>query len=66
MMFSERLDLLLKEHNLSQATLANAIGYSQRTISKWCNGQADPSATAVKLCAQFFGVSADYLLGLED
>lgn len=66
MVFSERLKQLMQELKISQATLAKAIGYTQRAVSKWLNGQAEPSASVVYACAKFFGVSSDYLLGLED
>ena len=66
MKFPEKLKQLLKDLNISQQTLAQAIGYSQRAVSKWINGQAEPSATAIVRCAQYFNGTADYLLGLED
>ena len=64
--FAQRLSELMKEWNCTQAVLAAAIGYSQRAVSKWINRQAEPTATAIVKCANFFGGSADYLLGLED
>ncbi|MDY4593109.1 MAG: helix-turn-helix transcriptional regulator [Eubacteriales bacterium] len=66
MLFAERLKTLMIEQNVNQSTLAKNIGYTQRAVSKWVNGEAEPSATAVYLCAKFFDVSADYLLGLEN
>ena len=66
MIFSERLKQLITEAGISQETLAQAIGYTQRAVSKWINGQAEPSATAITLCAKYFDVTTDYLLGLED
>ena len=56
----------MKEHNITQTALAKEIGYTQRAVSKWVNAQAEPTATAIYLCAKFFGVSSDYLLGLEN
>lgn len=56
----------MHDANVSQDTLAKAIGYSQRAVSKWLNGQAVPTADAVYKCATYFDVSSDYLLGLED
>ena len=56
----------MKETEISQSTLAKEIGYTQRAVSKWVNEQSEPTATAIVRCAQFFGVSSDYLLGLED
>lgn len=64
--FGEIIKTLLKEKNLSQAELAAKIGYTQRAVSKWINNQAEPTETAIRKCAVFFEVSADYLLGLED
>jgi transcriptional regulator with XRE-family HTH domain len=66
MEFAKNLTQLMKERKITQATLADAIGYSQRSVSKWMNGQAEPCATAIYSCALFFDVTADYLLGLED
>ncbi|MBO5328148.1 MAG: helix-turn-helix transcriptional regulator [Clostridia bacterium] len=66
MSFAENLNYLLKDTSISQYQLALAIGYSQRAISKWINGQAEPSATAILKCAEYFNVSTDFLLGKED
>ena len=66
MEFGNRLKDLLKEKNISQETLAKAIGVSQRAVSKWINRQAEPTESAIVNCARFFDVSADYILGLKD
>lgn len=66
MKFAQRLSELMKERDCTQWTLAMAIGYSQRAVSKWINSQAEPTATAIVKCADFFEVSTDYLLGRED
>lgn len=65
-MFGTILNSLLKEKNISQAELANKIGYSQRSISNWVNNRTLPTASAVRNCALFFEVSADYLIELKD
>lgn len=57
---------LLKENSISQTTLAEQIGYTQRAVSKWVNDQAEPTETAICLVAKYFGVSPDYLLGFVD
>ncbi len=54
------------ERNLSQADLAKVIGTSQKNISRWENGENDPSAYFVIKVADFFQVTTDYLLGLND
>ena len=66
MEFAKRLEELMKEQGITQVKLSQSIGYSQRAVSKWINGQAEPTATAIMLCANYFDVSSDYLLGLED
>ena len=64
--FKENLNELMKTHNLSQQQVANAIGVSQRAISKWLIGQSEPTATNLfKLCI-YFDVSSDFLIGLSD
>ena len=63
---TQRIKELLKENNVTQNEFATAIGYSQRAVSKWINGQAEPTATAIMLCAQYFNVSTDYLLGITE
>ena len=57
---------LRKDRNLSQDQLAKEICTTQDAISLWELGKSYPDVIyVVKLC-KFFGVSADYLLGLED
>lgn len=61
-----RLKELRLERNLSQAEVANAISTSQRNIGRWENQENEPGATYVILLAEFFGVTTDYLLEIED
>lgn len=66
MNFGESIKNLLFETGKTQQDLAGSIGYTQRAVSKWINNQAEPSERAIVACADFFSVSADYLLGLTD
>jgi len=66
MIISTRIKELRLENNVSRAVLANAVGVDKRTISFWENGINEPKAGYIVKLAQFFGVSADYLLGLKD
>lgn len=36
------------------------------SISDWTNGNVQPNAESIFLLAKYFGVSSDFLLGLED
>ena len=64
--FAERLKELRIDKNLSNRTLGDAIGVSGSTISRWENELFEPNISELKSLAKFFGVSADYLIGLED
>jgi len=64
--FAERLKELKKENGLSNMKLGDAIGVSDTTICRWENGKADIKSKELVKVAQFFGVSTDYLVGLED
>lgn len=61
-----RLKELRNEKNLTQASVANAIHTSQRNIGRWENNEVLPTADFIIRLAEFFNVSTDYLLGLED
>ena len=66
MKISERILELRKERNLTQAQLASAIGVNARAVSYWELNVNEPKASYIYNMAKFFGVSSDYLLGLED
>lgn len=57
---------LMIEHGITQTELADGIGFSQRAVSKWVNEQSEPTETVIERVAQYFSISADYLLGLSD
>lgn len=64
--FAERLKELRLEKNLSLKDLAKGIGSSDVAISRWENELRIPNIENLYLIAKFFGVSADYLIGLEN
>lgn len=66
MIFGERLKKLRKRDGVTQTELAKATGLSQSAITAWEVGTNYPAATAIVVLAEYFGVSADYLLGLSD
>ena len=51
-----------KHRSLTQSELGKQIGYSDKTVSKWENGDSCPSIEAVYQLARFYGVSVDDLL----
>ena len=64
--FAERLKELRKEKGLSIKALSKEIKIGAACICRWENCQADVKGSQLVLLAEYFGVSADYLLGLED
>lgn len=64
--FAERLKELRNDKELSQTQLAKATGLSHTAIVYWETEQRVPNANAIIVLAKFFGVTTDYLLGLED
>ena len=53
---------LRKQHNLTQAALAQKINVSSKAVSKWETGLGYPEITLLPQIAAVFGVSVDYLI----
>lgn len=63
---SERLLGLRKEHKLTQTDAAKAVGVSLKSYCRYESGERVPDASILVQIADFYGVSADYLLGRSD
>lgn len=61
-----RIRELREEKGLSQIELAKAVNFTQAFVSSWEAGRRTPNVETIIFLAQFFGVTTDYLLGLED
>ena len=64
--FAERLKELRLEAGLSTQQLAEKLGFTNASISRWERDLCEPSIAAVVAVAKFFDVSTDYLSGLSD
>ena len=64
--FAERLKELRTERKVSQAKLAKELGVSFSVVCYWETDRSEPTAVNIVKLADYFGVSADYLLGRED
>ena len=62
---SLRIADLRKKAKVTQQELADSIGVSFQTISKWETGVNLPDITVLPLLAEYFKVSTDQLLGLK-
>lgn len=57
---------LREERGLSLMALAKSIGVSDMAVYKWENETAEPKLSYIVRLADFFGCSADFLLGRMD
>lgn len=64
--FGDRLRQLRKDVNLSAKELGKIIGVSDVAIINWENDVNDIKGEYIVKLAKYFGISSDYLLGLED
>jgi len=64
--FCKRLKELRQEKELTQTDVAKVMNVTYNTICFWEKGRSSPNIYELKQLAQFFNVSTDYLLGLED
>ncbi len=61
----ENLKVLRHKKGITQESLANYLGVSFQSVSKWERGLTYPDITFLPAISQFFGVSTDELLGVN-
>lgn len=61
-----RLKELRKKRHISQVRLAMELNMSQNTISRYETGEREPGIAELRVIADYFGVSVDYLLERTD
>jgi transcriptional regulator with XRE-family HTH domain len=64
-LFAERIKELRQEKNMLQKDLAKFLGFKASAISEWETRGKEPDFSTLCKLAKYFGVSTDYLLGLE-
>jgi len=57
---------LLEKRAMTQAKLAETVGVTATTMSRWISGSRVPKANHLLYMADALGVSADYILGRTD
>ena len=65
-MLSKRINQLRTALGWSQVELAHRLQISKQTVSNWENDNIQPSVDMLVRLSRVFGVSTDYLLGLEE
>ncbi|MBQ7761884.1 MAG: helix-turn-helix transcriptional regulator [Clostridia bacterium] len=62
---NEQIAFLRKQKGLTQENLAQALGVTNQSVSKWEAAQSCPDISLLPEIAQYFGVSIDELLGYK-
>ncbi|MCL2235168.1 MAG: helix-turn-helix domain-containing protein [Defluviitaleaceae bacterium] len=62
MNFNEKLQILRKQKGMSQEQLAEMVGVSRQSVSKWETGESTPDLSTLVRLSEIFGASTDYML----
>ncbi|ARM74294.1 TPA_asm: transcriptional regulator [Listeria monocytogenes] len=65
-MFGDRLKQLRKNNNKTQEDISKILGVSRGAYSHIENGRNEPDMETIVKLASIFGVSTDYLLGINN
>ncbi|MBQ3049909.1 MAG: helix-turn-helix transcriptional regulator [Oscillospiraceae bacterium] len=66
LMIGDKLKKLRRNRDLTQEEVAAHIGISYQAISKWERGDGYPDITMLPTLANYFGVSVDELIGMDE
>lgn len=66
MPFGNVLRAIRKQHDMTQADLARALGVAESAISMWELGRRNPDREMMEQIADYFNVDMDYLFGRSD
>lgn len=64
--FGEKLRILRQEKGIGQIQLAKELDVGKSIISLWEQDKCEPTLSKLVTIAKYFGVSIDYLAGLEN
>jgi len=65
-MFRIRLKIQREKKKMSQRQLAEYFNLTQSAVGNWESGRSTPDYQMLKKLATFFGVTTDYLLGIDN
>ena len=65
-MLGDIIKTLRLSHNLNQVQLAKSLSVSKQTVSNWENNNILPSIDMLIKLSDFFSVTTDYLLELDN
>lgn len=64
--FAERLLALLEENGMSQKELAERVGVTEASMSRYLNSERIPKSSILANIATALHTTSDYLLGTEE
>lgn len=64
--FDERIRQLRQARGISQVELSAALDVTKQSVSNWENNNIQPSIDILIRLSQYFSVSTDYILGLDE
>lgn len=65
-MLNENIKKLRMSRGLNQVELGKALGVAKQTISNWENNNIQPSIDMLLKISDYFSVSTDFLLGIDE
>ena len=65
-MLNDRIKELRQARHMTQVELAKALGLTKQCVSNWENDNVAPSVEMLVKIADYFCVSTDYLLGIDE
>lgn len=66
MQINERIKQLREDKDLTQENIATILGTTQQQIYKYEKGIQEMTVGRLKTLCEYYGVSADYVLGLPE
>ena len=64
--FADRLNMLKNDHDLTYRDIERKTGIRHNQLAEWAKGKTVANGYAIFRLSEFFGVSADWLLGLSN
>lgn len=64
--FADRLNMLKNDHDLTYRDIERRTGINHNQVAEWTKGKSVANGWGIFRLSEYFGVSADWLLGLSD
>ena len=65
-MIADRIKTLREQRNMTQSELARTLGITRSSVNAWEQGISVPSTQYIVELSDMFGVSADFLLCIDE